>query len=181
MDELIKWIKIGAIALGGIIVLYTIIALLFPGLREALRDVAIVILAVFQLIVVVMAILLLVALLYTIRLINQVTRETIVPRYRQANAKLDEILDHTRAVAGNARGSAETVSTATTFAAEQAIAPLIRVSGLVAGVRAAASALARRDVDRDAQDDRDDRTSPDADATTGAQQTDAPSASDQPR
>jgi hypothetical protein len=69
-----------------------------------------------------------------------------MPEITKINTKLDELLDNTRAIVGNVRESSDTITTTTIYTAERVVTPIIRVSGLVAGVRAAASALARRDV-----------------------------------
>jgi amino acid transporter len=149
LDAAIKWTKIGAIVLAVIFVAYTVIAFLFPDVREALRDIAIVILAVFMMTAAVLAIVILVAVLSAIQTTNRLIQETVIPRFEATSGKLDEVLDNTRAIVGNARDSASTVTTTTVFTAEQVVSPIIRVSGLMAGVRAAASALARRDVHLD--------------------------------
>jgi phage-related protein len=142
----IKWLKIGAIALAIIFVAYAVIAFMFPGIREAMRDIAIVVLAIMQMIAVVMAIALLFAVLYAVQYIHKTTQDTILPKFNEISAKLDELLDNTRAILGNVRNSSDTITTTTVYTAEHVVSPIIRVSGLVAGVRAAASALAHRDV-----------------------------------
>jgi amino acid transporter len=149
LDAAIKWTKIGAILLAIVFIAYTVVALFFPELREALRDIAIVILAVFMMIAAVLAIVILIAVLYAVQTTNRLIQETVVPKFEATSGKLDEVLDNTRAIVGNARDSASTVTTTTVFTAEQVVSPIIRVSGLMAGVRAAASALARRDVHLD--------------------------------
>jgi methyl-accepting chemotaxis protein len=122
------------------------LAILVPGFSETSRDVAIVILAAFQFIAAVLTIALLLTLLYAIKAINDLTQRTIVPKVDMLTVKVDEIVDNTRTIVGDVRESTGTVSTTTSYAAERVVAPIIRVSGLVAGVRAAASSLAQRDV-----------------------------------
>ncbi len=146
MGEAIKWIKIGAFVLAIIFIAYAVVAFLFPDIREALRDIAIVVLTIFLMVAVVLAIVLLIVLLYAVQKTNQLIQGTIVPRIDATTNKIDEVLDNTRAIMGNVRESSDTISTTTIFTAERVVSPVIRVSGLVAGVRAAASALARRDV-----------------------------------
>lgn len=146
MDGFIKWLKIGAVVLSLIFIAYIVVAFMFPTVREALRDIAIVILAVLQMIAVALAVALLMAILYAVRYIHKATQETVMPEITKINTKLDELLDNTRAIVGNVRESSDTITTTTIYTAERVVTPIIRVSGLVAGVRAAASALARRDV-----------------------------------
>jgi membrane protein implicated in regulation of membrane protease activity len=149
VDSLIKWLKIGGVVLGLLCLGYGVVAFIFPDIREALRDIAIVVLALFQMMAVVLALALLITILYTVKYIHQVTQDTIIPEIKKTNAKLDEVLENTRAIVGNVRDSSDTVTTTTVFTAERVVSPIIRVSGLVAGVRAAAGALARRDVHED--------------------------------
>lgn len=139
-----RWIGIGVAILALITVAFVIAAYLFPGFREATRDIAIVILALFQLIGAIMSIVLLVAILYAVRSIHKLSTETIVPKLDMAMVKLNEVLDSTRSVAGNVRDSANSATTTTVFVAERVVSPIIRASSLVAGVRAAAVTLARR-------------------------------------
>jgi phage-related protein len=146
LDGFIKWLKIGAVVLSLIFIAYIVVAFMFPTVREALRDIAIVILAVLQMIAVALAVALLMAILYAVRYIHKATQETVMPEITKINTKLDELLDNTRAIVGNVRESSDTITTTTIYTAERVVTPIIRVSGLVAGVRAAASALARRDV-----------------------------------
>jgi Trk-type K+ transport system membrane component len=145
VDDFIKWLRIGGIGFVLVVVVYAAIAFIFPDIREALRDIAIVVLALFQLVAVLLALVLLITILYTVKYVHQATQETIVPEIKKTNARLEEVLENTRAVVGNVRESSDTVTTTTVFTAERVVSPIIRVSGLVAGVRAAAEALARRD------------------------------------
>jgi hypothetical protein len=145
LDSLIKWLKIGAVILAILCLAYVVLAFIFPDIREALRDIAIVVLALFQMVAVVLALALLITILYTVKYIHQVTQDTIIPEIKKTNTKLDEVLESTHAIVGNVRESSDTVATTTVFTAERVVSPIIRVSGLVAGVRAAAGALARRD------------------------------------
>lgn len=139
-----RWIGIGLAILALITIAFIVAAALFPPFREASRDIAIVILAVFQMIAAILTIVLLVAVLYAVQALQRLTRDTIIPKIDTATVKVNEILDNTRVVAGNARDSATTVTTTTVFVAERVVSPIIRVSSLMAGVRAAAGALARR-------------------------------------
>jgi hypothetical protein len=55
------------------------------------------------------------------------------------------LVDQTQQVAGKVVNTSATVSTTTNYVAEQVVSPFIRASGLLVGVRAAMSYLARRD------------------------------------
>ena len=62
----------------------------------------------------------------------------------ELRAKLDGVVEHTQTIAGNFKDTTTTVSSTTSYVAERVVSPVIRVSGLLIGVRAAASFLARR-------------------------------------
>lgn len=144
MDKAGKWIGIGV----GIVLLITIgfivAASLYPTFREISRDVAIVILAVFHLIAALLIIVLLFAVLYAVKSIHKLTHNEVVPKINIAVGKVDELLDNTRVIVSHIRDSTESASVTTNFVAEQVASPIIRVSSVVAGVRAAASTLAHR-------------------------------------
>jgi hypothetical protein len=139
-----KWIGIGLAIIGLIAIAFIVAAYMFPGFREATRDIAIVILAVFQMIAVILTIALLLAILYAVTYIRRLTRDTIVPKVDTLTAKIDNLLETTRSITGNVQETTTTVSTTTTYMAERVVAPVIRVAGLMAGVRAAGRFLARR-------------------------------------
>nr|WP_274703506.1 hypothetical protein [Chloroflexus aurantiacus] len=124
-----------------------IIAAIFlgEGFRAAWRDVFIVILAALQLIGAVLSIAILIAILYAVEQINRLARNNVIPKLDEALAKANEALDATRTIAHNVRDSAQTATTTTTYVAERVVSPIIRISSLVTGVRAAATTLARRD------------------------------------
>ena len=139
-----KWIGIGLAVLGIILVAFIVAGYVFPAWAANTRDIAIVILVVFQLISVILMITLLLAILFAVFYIRRLARETIVPRVEALSTKIDGVLDNTRAIAGNVKDTTSSVSTTTSYVAEQVVTPVIRVSGLVAGARAAATFLARR-------------------------------------
>ena len=93
---------------------------------------------------VILMIALLLALLFTVFYIRRLARDTVIPEIRELRAKLDGVIEHTQAIAGNVKDTTTTVSTTTSYVAERVVSPVIRVSGLLIGVRAAASFLARR-------------------------------------
>jgi len=140
----VKCIAIGFAAIIAIAIVYVIAAYNYPAFREATRDIAIVILAVFQMIGAILTAALLLALLFTVFYIRRLARDTVVPEIRELRAKLDGLIEHTQAITGSVKDTTTTVSTTTSYMAERVVSPVIRVSSLLIGVRAAASFLARR-------------------------------------
>jgi len=145
VKELGKWIGIGVAVLVLLTLIFIGLAIVFPDVRIISRDIAIVILATFQIIATLMMVVLLIAILYAVKSMNELTQKTIIPRLEATQARVDEVVENTRAITSNVRSSTDNATTTTVFVAEQVASPIIRVSGLVAGVRAAAGALARRD------------------------------------
>ena len=139
-----KWIGIGLAILAIITIVFIVAGYIFPDWAANTRDIAIVILAVFQLVSVILMIALLLGLLFTVFYIRRLARDTVIPEIRELRAKLDGLIDHTQAITGNVKDTTTTVSTTTSYMAERVVSPVIRVSGLLIGVRAAASFLARR-------------------------------------
>ncbi len=139
-----KWIGIGLAVIALITIAFIVAAYIFPDFRVATRDIAIVILAVFQMIGAILTAALLIGLLYAVLAIQRLTNNTIVPKIDMLTNKLDGVIDSTRAITTNIKDTTSTVGTTTTYVAEQVVSPVIRVSGLLAGVRAAATFLARR-------------------------------------
>jgi hypothetical protein len=142
----LRWIGIGIGLLTAVLFGFIIAAIfLGEGFRAAWRDVFIVILAALQLIGAVLSIAILIAILYAVEQINRLARNNVIPKLDEALAKANEALDATRTIAHNVRDSAQTATTTTTYVAERVVSPIIRISSLVTGVRAAATTLARRD------------------------------------
>jgi hypothetical protein len=142
---LVKWIGIGLAVVAIILVAFIVAAYIFPDFRVATRDIAIVLLAVLTMISIILSIALLLAILYAVMFIRRLTNETIVPQITDLKAKLDGVVANTREITGNVKDTTTTVSTTTVYIAEKAVSPIIRVAGLLAGVRAAARYVARRD------------------------------------
>jgi hypothetical protein len=139
-----KWIGIGLAVIALITIAFIVAAYIFPDFRVATRDIAIVILAVFQMIGAILTAALLIGLLYAVLAIQRLANNTIVPKIDMLTNKLDGVIDSTHAITTNIKDTTSTVGTTTTYVAEQVVSPVIRVSGLLAGVRAAATFLARR-------------------------------------
>ncbi|NWF78670.1 MAG: hypothetical protein HXY37_01330 [Chloroflexi bacterium] len=141
-----RWIGIGL----GVLLLLLIAAIvgLFlapPGVREAIRDIFIIVLGFFTLISTVLSIAVIFALLYVMNRVDKLARGSVLPKLDEAMAKMNEVLESTKTLAGNAKDTAGTVAGTTNFVAERVVSPIIRVSSLVTGVAAAATTLARRD------------------------------------
>lgn len=128
------------IAIAFIVAMY-----MFPDFRVATRDVAVVILALFQLIGTLISIAILFAVLYAVQAVDNVARQKLIPRVEGLSLKVDQLVDQSQAVANKVVDTTSTVSTTTNYMAEQVVSPLIRVSSMLAGVRAAVTYLARRD------------------------------------
>ena len=141
---MVKWIGIGLAIIGVITVAFIVAAYIFPDFRVATRDIAVVILAVFQMIGAILTAALLVAILYVTFYLRRLVRDTMLPKVDLLTGKLDGVLDNTRAITGNVKDTTANVTTTSSYVAERVVAPVIRVSGLVAGARAAATFLARR-------------------------------------
>ena len=140
-----KWIGIGLAVLSILGIVFIGVLYWLPDFRVATRDVAIVILATFQLIGTMLTIAILFALFYAVQAMERAARLSLLPRLDSLSAKVDQLVDQTQSIAGKVQDTTAVVSGTTGYVAEQVVAPMIRASGLVAGVRAAIGYLARRD------------------------------------
>ena len=141
---MLKWISIGVGVITVLLIAFVIAASIYPGFREASRDIAVVIIAALWLVSSILTIAILFAILYAINAINRLAHDTIMPKIDTVTAKVNEVLDTTKTIAGNVRDASSTATTTTAYVAERVVSPVIRVSSLLAGVRATATALARR-------------------------------------
>ena len=139
-----KWIGIGLAVIALITSAFIVAAYLYPDFRGATRDIAVVILAVFQMIGAILTAALLIAILYAVFAIQRLTSNTIVPKIDLLTNKIDGLMDNAHAITANVKDTTSAVGTTTGYVAEQVVSPVIRVSGVLAGVRAAATFLARR-------------------------------------
>ena len=146
---MVKWIIIGVSVVTVILIAFIAAAFYFPTFREASRDIAIVLLAVLQMISAILMISLLFGILYVINSLNKLARESVLPKIDTVSTKVNELLDTTKSIAGNVREASTTATSTTNYVAERVVSPVIRVSGMIAGVRAAATTLARRGADPD--------------------------------
>lgn len=140
-----KWITAGIVVVLAILIAFITCSYLFPDFRVATRDIAIVLLAVLQMISVFLMIALLCAILYVVNRVDKLARTTVVPKVNDLTIKVNEVLDTTKSIAGKVQDTTTTVGSTTSYVAERVVSPVIRVSSLFAGVRAAANTLAHRD------------------------------------
>ncbi len=144
---MLKWVGIGVGTLTALLIAFVVGAAFAPAeFRAGTRDIFIVVVSVFQLISAILMVAILFAVLFAINQLNKLAKNNVLPKVDDAMTKLNEVLDSTRSLAGNVRDSASTATQTTTFMAERVVTPIIRISSLVTGVRAAATTLARRDV-----------------------------------
>lgn len=139
-----RWIGIALAVILVLTVAFIALLYIFPDFRTATRDVAVVISAFFQVIATILSAALLLAVLYAVRAINTLSQTTIIPKIDALTTKVDQVLDNGRTIAGNVQDTAATVSTTTSYVAEQVVSPFVRIASVAAGVRAAASYLANR-------------------------------------
>ncbi|NJP05645.1 MAG: hypothetical protein HC837_08515 [Chloroflexaceae bacterium] len=145
-----------------IVVSYTVFAYYFPEIRQTLADVAITILALFSILATVLTMILLLVVLYAVKAIQQLSQQTVVPKMNELTVKMDQILENTRTVSDQVRETTNTATNTTVFVAEQVVSPIIRLSSLLTGVRAAATKLARRN----GQAEQNNRPSPSSNSTS---------------
>ncbi|MGQ9925691.1 MAG: hypothetical protein ACUVS4_02355 [Chloroflexaceae bacterium] len=143
---MLRWIGIGL----GVLLLLLIAAIvglyLAPvGVREATRDIFIIILGFFTLASTILTIAILFGLFYVLNRLDRLARLSLMPRLDELSLKLNDVLDSTRTLAANAKDTAGTVVGTTGFVSERVVSPIIRVSSLVTGVATAATTFARRD------------------------------------
>lgn len=143
-----KWIWIGVAVTAVFLIAFVVCAYIFPDFRVATRDIAIILLAATGLIAAITVVAILFAVLYAVNKIRSVTTNTVIPQVNALQLKVDKILENVSAVSDSARTSVATVSTTTSYASEKVVAPIIKLTGLAAGVRAGATFLARRGAPR---------------------------------
>lgn len=143
---MIRWVMIGLGVLFLVLVGFIVGLALAPvGVREAFRDIFIIILGFFTLVSTILTIGVLLALFYVMNRLEKLASGNVLPKLDEAMVKMNDVLDSTRTIAGSARETASNVSGSTSFVTERVVSPVIRLSSLMIGVRAAATSLARRD------------------------------------
>jgi hypothetical protein len=124
-----KWLIIGGVVFA-ILIIGLIVLISLNNAWATARDVSVVILAIFEMISTLLMIALLGVLIYAVMALRTLASETLIPKVSQT---LDQVKD-----------SALTAKNTTTYVAEGVVTPLIKISSVAAGVKAAAVALARR-------------------------------------
>ncbi len=124
-----KWLIIGGV-LFAVLIIGLIVLISVTDAWATARDVSVVILAIFQMISTLLMIALLAVLIYAVMALKTLASDTVVPKMSQT---LDQVRD-----------TAATAKNTSTYVAQGVVTPLIKVSSVAAGVRAAAVALARR-------------------------------------
>lgn len=164
-----RWITIGLIVLAVAATGFIVALSIFATFREVTVEVSIVLLAAFQMIATIMLITILLITLFVLNRLEKLSRETFIPKIDQLTTKVNElvdivsprvdtmtarfteIVDDTKETSNQVRNTAGTTANTTVFIAERVVSPIIRASSMAAGVRAAASALARRQLPPDNQ------------------------------
>ena len=141
-----KWIGIGLGVLTLLLIACIVGLFLAPvGVREAIRDIFVIVLGFFMLVTTVLTIAVLLGLLFTMSRIERLARGNVLPKLDEAMLKMNDLLESTRALASSAKETAGSAVGTTQFVSERVVSPIIRISSLFTGVRAAATSLARRD------------------------------------
>lgn len=124
-----RWLIIGGVLFAALIILLVVLISVNDAWATA-RDVSVVILAIFEMISTLLMIALLGVLIYAVLALRSIAADTVMPKVSQT---LDQVRD-----------TAVTAKNTSTYVAQGVATPLIKLSSVAAGVRAAAVALARR-------------------------------------
>lgn len=124
-----RWLIIGGVVFAVLIIALIVLISVNDAWATA-RDVSVVILAIFSMISTLLTIGLLAVLIYAVMALRTVATDTIMPKVSQT---LDQVKD-----------TAATTKNTSTYVAQGVVTPLIKISSVAAGVKAAAVALARR-------------------------------------
>ena len=142
-----RWLAIG----GGIFVLlciiFVVLTVIYPGFREVVRDLSIILLALFQLIGAIAMALVAVAILYAVKAIDTTARVSLIPKLEEISTKVDDILAKTSSVTDDVKKTTASVSTAAEIISQEVVKPAIQISSLFSGVKAAATVLGQRMAD----------------------------------
>lgn len=142
-----RWLAIG----GGIFVVlsivFVVLTVIYPGFREVVRDLAIILLALFQLIGAIAMALVAVAILYAVKAIDTTARVSLIPKLEEISTKVDDILAKTSSVTDDVKKTTASVSTAAEIISQEVVKPAIQISSLFSGVKAAATVLGQRMAD----------------------------------
>lgn len=139
-----RWLAIGGLVFVVISLVFIILSIIYPGFREAVRDLAIILLALFQLLGAIIMALVAVALLFAVKAIDNTARGTLIPKLEELSLKVDELLAKTSSVTDDVKKTSASVATTVTIISEQVVKPAIQVSSYVTGIKAAISVLSQR-------------------------------------
>jgi uncharacterized membrane protein len=124
-----KWLIIGGVV-SVLVIVGLIVLISINDAWQTAAYVSIVVLAIFEIFSVLLLIALLAILIYAVLAIRDLANNTVVPKVNQT---LDQVKD-----------TAAATKNTTAYVAEGVVTPLIKISSIATGVRAAAVALARR-------------------------------------
>lgn len=124
-----KWLIIGGVV-SVLVIIGLIVLISINDAWQTAAYVSVVILAIFEVFSVLLLIALLALLIYAVLAIRDLATNTVVPKVNQT---LDQVKD-----------TAAATKNTTAYVAEGVVTPLIKISSIATGVRAAAVALARR-------------------------------------
>lgn len=131
-----KWLIIG-----GVVILILAIGvpwlLLANGWHDEVRDLAIILVALFHLISVTIMIILLAVILVIVNELRSLAKDKIEPQVR-------DVMENVKGITENAKSTSVTAKQAASYIAEGVVSPVIKAAGLMAGVKAGAKALARQ-------------------------------------
>lgn len=143
-DGMSRWLAIGAVLFVLVSLAFIVLSIIYPGFREAVRDLAIILLALFQLIGAIAMALVAVALLYAVKAVDATARLTLMPKLEEISRKVDELLQKTTSVTDDVKKTSTTVANTVSIISEQIVRPAIQVSSFVSGIKAAAEVLGQR-------------------------------------
>ncbi len=127
--------------IGGIVLLVLGIGLpillISQGWLNEARDLAIILLAIFQLFSVTLMIVLVGVLVVMVNELRNLAKEKISP-------KVDDVLERVKDITENAKVTTTTAKQTASYVAEGVVSPVIKAASLLAGVKAGAKSLARR-------------------------------------
>ena len=140
------------LAIGGgvfvvLCIVFVVLTVIYPGFREVVRDLSIILLALFQLIGAIAMALVAVAILYAVKAIDTTARVSLIPKLEEISTKVDDILAKTSSVTDDVKKTTASVSTAAEIISQEVVKPAIQISSLFSGVKAADTVLGQRMAD----------------------------------
>lgn len=139
-----RWLTIGGGIFAAISIAFVVLTVVYPSFREIVRDLAIILLALFQLIGAIAMALIAVAILYAVKAIDTTARVSLIPKLEEISTKVDDILVKTSSVTDDVKKTTASVSTAAEIISQEVVKPAIQISSMLSGVKAAASVIGQR-------------------------------------